>query len=127
MNNRYFSIHKSNGDFTWASEEILNVTGYDNIEIIDKNPYNYIFKKDEARVLKKHLAGIWAISEKNIQDLKFRWEKKDKSKVWVQAYLTKYKDGLICFTIKMKWWEILKFKIKLFFETRYNKSVIIEM
>ena len=124
MQDRYFSTQEANGSFIWSSKEILNVTGYNKDEIIGINPYDHFFEEDYARILRKHLKSIGVIDEESIQDLKYRWRRKDGKYIWCNVFLTKYKDGLICLTIKMKWWEIILFKISNFFSLRKNKDII---
>ena len=113
--NFYFSTHKKNGEYIHISKEIENVLGFKPEELIGNKINKYFRSDDLLRITKSHLDTL----NKGIQKTTLRmYSKKDNTYIWVKIYSDFFTNSTgikeyICLTVRIKWIEIIYFKIKL--------------
>mgnify|MGYP003775061171 CR=1 FL=1 len=54
-NNCFFSKHSLNGDYTYVSDSVVNIIGYEPHELIGKSAYEFFHPFDIRNIVTSHL------------------------------------------------------------------------
>ncbi len=95
---KFNSKHDLKGTYLWVDESVKDVMGYDPIELIGTNAYDYFNSEDLAKIVKSHMNIIE--EDKLLQSVTYRIRHKNGNYIWVTT--TSKKDGDILSTSTKK-------------------------
>jgi PAS domain S-box-containing protein len=99
-NNCFFSKHSLNGDYTYVSDSVVNIIGYEPHELIGKSAYEFFHPFDVRNIVTSHLTV-----RSSITVVFYRIRNSQNKYLWVKTNSQQIDDEIITFTRKISFIE----------------------
>lgn len=105
-NNCFFTKHSLNGDYIYASDSVLTITGYEPHELIGKSAYEFFHPFDIRNIVTSHLT-----IKTTIDVVFYRFRNSKGEFIWVKTYSQQIDNEIITFTKKVSFIERILYSL----------------
>ncbi|PZF73000.1 PAS domain-containing protein [Taibaiella soli] len=88
--NNLICLHEANGTYLHVGESCKNVTGFEMVELIGKNPYDYFHPDDHERI--QNCAHFPVLEGKETVQIEFRFRNKNNEYIWLKSKILPIRD-----------------------------------
>lgn len=106
VKNCFFSKHSLNGDYTYVSDSVLTIIGYEPHELIGKSAYEFFHPFDIRTIVTSHLTV-----KSSINIVYYRLRNPQNKFIWVKTNSQQIGDEIITFTKKVSFIERILFSL----------------